>query len=52
MITELAVLDVSPGREDEFEPAFDQANGLISSMARFRSLDLQRRLENPARYFW
>jgi heme-degrading monooxygenase HmoA len=51
VITELAVLDVSPGREVEFEAAFDQAKGIISSMAGFRSLDLQRCLENPARYF-
>ena len=51
MITELAVLDVKPGREDEFEAAFGQAKGIISSMAGFKSLDLQRCLENPARYF-
>jgi len=51
MITELAVLDVLPGREGVFEAAFDQAKGIISSAAGFRSLDLQRCLENPARYF-
>ena len=38
MITELAVLDVLPGREDEFEAAFDQAKGIIASIAGFRSL--------------
>lgn len=51
MVTELAVLDVSPGREGEFEAAFENAKGIISSMRGFRSLDLQRCLENPARYF-
>ena len=51
VIAELAVLDVLPGREGEFEVAFDKAKGIISSMAGFRSLDLQRCLENPARYF-
>jgi heme-degrading monooxygenase HmoA len=51
MVTELAVLNVIPGRESEFEAAFDQAKGIISSRAGFRSLDLQRCLENPARYF-
>ena len=51
MITELALLDVSPGREDDFESAFNQAKGIISSMPGFRSLDLQRCLENPAHYF-
>jgi heme-degrading monooxygenase HmoA len=50
MITELAVLDVVPGRESDFEVAFDQAKEIISSMAGFRSLDLQRCLENSARY--
>jgi heme-degrading monooxygenase HmoA len=50
VVTELAVLDVLPGREDEFEVAFDKAKRLISSMAGFKSLDLQRCLENSARY--
>jgi heme-degrading monooxygenase HmoA len=49
--TELAVLDVLPGQEDEFEIAFDEAKRLISSMAGFKSLDLQRCLENSTRYF-
>jgi heme-degrading monooxygenase HmoA len=51
MVTELAVLDVLPGREAEFEAAFDQAKGIISSMAGFKSLDLQLCLDHPARYF-
>ena len=51
MVAELAILDVVPGREGEFEAAFDEAKHIISSMAGFKSLDLQRCLENPARYF-
>jgi heme-degrading monooxygenase HmoA len=51
MVTELALLDVLPGREDEFEAAFHEAKGIISSMTGFKSLDLQRCLENPSRYF-
>ncbi len=51
MVTELAVMTVVPGREDEFEAAFDSAKGIISSMPGFKSLDLQRCLENPSRYF-
>jgi heme-degrading monooxygenase HmoA len=51
MVTELAVLDVLPGRERAFEAAFDRAKAIISSMGGFRSLDLQRCLETPARYF-
>jgi heme-degrading monooxygenase HmoA len=51
MVTELALLDVRPGREAEFEAAFDKAKRIISSVAGFKSFDLQRCVANPARYF-
>jgi heme-degrading monooxygenase HmoA len=50
MVTELAILDVLPGREGEFERAFGQAKELIASARGFRSLELQRCLEQPGRY--
>lgn len=50
MVTELAFLDVLPGRGAEFEAAFDDAKQIISSMTGFKSLDLQRCIENPSRY--
>jgi heme-degrading monooxygenase HmoA len=50
VVTELAILDISPGLEHEFEAAFETAKAIISAAAGFRSLDLQRCLENPSRY--
>ena len=50
MITEQAVLDVTAGREDEFEAAFAQAKTIIASMPGFRSLQLHRCIETPNRY--
>jgi heme-degrading monooxygenase HmoA len=50
MILEHAVLDVLPAQQEDFERTFEQAVGIISSMAGFRSLRLERCLEQPARY--
>ena len=49
-ITEKAVLDVKPGREEEFERAFDEAKAIVASMPGFRSLRLLRCVESPSRY--
>ena len=50
MVLELAVLDVIPGTEREFERSFATAKGIIASMPGFVSLELQRCLETPTRY--
>jgi heme-degrading monooxygenase HmoA len=50
MILEHAVLDVVPGEEDRFEQAFAQAKTIIASMPGFRSLRLDRCIEQPSRY--
>ena len=50
MILELAILNVIPGREEEFERAFGIAKAIIASMPGFQSLELQRCLERPNRY--
>ena len=50
MITEQAVLDVAPGREDEFEVAFTAAQAIIAAAPGFMSLQLQRCIETPRRY--
>ena len=50
MITEQAILDVTPGREAEFESAFAEAKAIIASMPGFQSLELHRCLEAPSRY--
>ena len=50
MILEHAVLDVVPGEEMRFEAAFAKAKRIIASMDGFRSLQLQRCIEEPSRY--
>ena len=50
MILEVAILDVKAGQEMEFEIAFAQASGIISSMPGYISHELQRCLEKQNRY--
>ncbi|MES2093034.1 MAG: antibiotic biosynthesis monooxygenase [Actinomycetota bacterium] len=47
MITEHAVLPVTPGMESQFEAAFAEAQEIISSMPGFQSLALSRSMESP-----
>lgn len=49
-ILEHAVLPVVPGREAEFEAAFDEARTIISSMPGFVDLRLSRSIETPNEY--
>jgi heme-degrading monooxygenase HmoA len=49
-VLEVAMLNVIPGRESEFELAFKQASKTISSMNGFIHLQLQRCLERPNAY--
>jgi heme-degrading monooxygenase HmoA len=50
MILEHALLPVIPGRETEFEAAFDQAKSILASMPGFGGLTLSRCIERPAVY--
>ena len=50
MILEVAMLDVIPGREAEFERSFAEARRIISSMPGCLSHDLKRCVEKPSRY--
>lgn len=50
MILEHALLQVVGGRETEFEDAFGVASSIISAMPGFRSLRLERCVEDPSRY--
>ena len=50
MILEVAILDVIPGREAEFEAAFAQAKAIISSMKGYVNHQLQRCVETEHRY--
>ncbi len=50
MILEVAILDVKPGQETEFEAAFAQAQAIISRMKGYLSHELQKCLEVDGRY--
>ena len=50
MILEIAILNVLPGREAEFEQAFGDAKRIIGSMPGFSSLELQKCVEQANRY--
>lgn len=50
MILEVAILDVVPGREAEFEKAFAQAAPIIASMKGYIDHSLRRCIESPSRY--
>ncbi|RTZ18005.1 antibiotic biosynthesis monooxygenase [Vibrio aquaticus] len=50
MILEVAILDVKPNLEAEFEQNFAKAQTIISSMKGYVSHQLQRCIENPSRY--
>ena len=50
MIREHALLDVIPGDEQRFELAFAEEKVIIASMPGFRSLTLDRGIEQPTRY--
>jgi len=50
VILEVAILEVKPGQENEFEMAFKKAQRIISSIQGYVSHQLQRSIENPGRY--
>ncbi len=50
MILEVAILDVIPSREQDFESAFEKASSIIASMRGYISHQIQRCLEKPNRY--
>ena len=50
MILEVAILDVVPGRESEFEAAFAKAQSIISSMDGYLRHELKSCIETPSRY--
>lgn len=50
MVLEVAILDVIPGQEKDFEAAFAKASGIISSITGHLSHQLQHCLEKPNRY--
>jgi heme-degrading monooxygenase HmoA len=50
MILEVVMLDVIPGREDDYEAAFAHAKPIIAASPGFVSLRLERCIETANRY--
>jgi len=50
MILEVAILNVKPGQERDFETAFSKAQPIIASMPGYLSHQLHNCIENPRRY--
>ena len=50
MITEHALLDVVPGREEEFVASMERAKALIAGSPGFVSLRVERCRERPSRF--
>ncbi len=50
MILEVAILDVIPGKESDFQAAFAKAQSLLSSMQGYIEHELKRCVEKPSRY--
>jgi len=50
MILEVAILDVIPGQETQFQADFQQAQNIISGIPGYLGHKLQRCLERPSRY--
>ncbi len=50
MILEVAVLDVIPGQESNFQRSFSEAQDILSSMPGYISHELKRCIEDSSRY--
>ena len=50
MILEVAVLNIIPGKQLDFENSFDPAQRIISSMKGYISHELQKCIENDHQY--
>jgi len=50
MIQEIAILDIIPGKNHEYEAAFVQASRIISGMEGYISHTLKKSMEKPNRY--
>jgi heme-degrading monooxygenase HmoA len=50
MILEVAILNVIPGQESAFEPAFARAILILASTSGYVSHELRRSIEKPSRY--
>lgn len=50
MVLEVALIDVTPGREDEFAEAYRATRELVASTPGCRSVRMTRGVESPSRF--
>lgn len=50
MVLEVALIDVQPGREDEFASAYARARSLVAETPGCRSVRMTRGIETPTRF--
>jgi heme-degrading monooxygenase HmoA len=50
VITEHAILNVIPGREDEFMATMERAKSIIAASPGFQALRIERGLEHPSTF--
>jgi heme-degrading monooxygenase HmoA len=50
MVLEVAILNILPGRSEEFETAFREAQKIISAVPGYIKHEVQKCIENPDQY--
>jgi heme-degrading monooxygenase HmoA len=50
MVLEVALIDVHPGREDEFAAAYAKARPILTATPGFQSVRMTRGIESPSRF--
>ncbi|MEV0006134.1 antibiotic biosynthesis monooxygenase [Micromonospora sp. NPDC050980] len=50
MVLEVALIDVTPGHEDDFAAAYAQARPILAGSAGCRSVRMTRGVESPTRF--
>ena len=50
MVTEIAVLEITPGSEDAFADAYRQVRHEVTGTPGFRSMRMTRGIESPSRF--
>lgn len=50
MVLEVALIDVTPGAEDDFAAAYGQARELVTVTPGFQSMRMTRGVETPTRF--
>lgn len=50
MITEAAFMSITPGQEDQFLAALEQAKQVVGQAAGFRGIEVRRGIERPSTF--